>query len=190
MIPTAATRLVAALFFFAALAAAPAAWSWELQGQHSIRLHPRDGTAVDIGKIEFRPSGDRIAFAIKFDHAPFTDYFLSMREFKCLEGATEIQCHVPYPYRNPGTVTAGDLSWLEHSLMFLFKSPRDYGAKLWNGLYYKMQITDQGIVGLPQAIDLNYIGAPPTDLDTPPYGPTERSDIPAGARWYGRLTIE
>lgn len=186
----AAARLAAALIGFAALAAAPAAWSWELQGQRSIRLHPRVGAPIEIGTVDFKPAGDRIAFAVKLEHAAFRDHFLSMREFKCLEGAAEIQCHVPYPYRNPGMVTAGDLSWLEHSLMFLFKSPRDYGAKLWNGLYYKMQITDKGIVGLPQAIDLNYIGAPPSDLDTPPYGPAERSDIPAGARWFGRLSIE
>lgn len=184
-----ADRFAVMLAWIAVLAVVPAAWSWELEGERSIRLHPRVGAPVEIGKIEFRSTGDRIAFAIKFEHVPFRDYFLSMREFKCLEGEGEILCHVPYPYPNPGTVTVADLAWLEHSLMFLFKSPRDYGAKLWNGIYFKLQVTDQGIVGLPQAIDLNHIGAPPADQTAPPYGVLERSEIAPGTRWFDRLSI-
>ena len=53
------------------------------------------------------------------------------------------------PYPNRGTVSADDLAWLEHSLLFLFKAPRDFGARLWNGLYYRMTLTDAGIVGTP-----------------------------------------
>ena len=51
-----------------------------------------------------------------------------------------------------------------------------------NSWYYKLQITDQGIVGLPQAIDLNYIGAPSAGLDTPPYGLPECNKIARGVR--------
>ena len=112
-----------------------------------------------------------------------------MREFKCREGATEILCFVPYPYANPGRVSPDNLVWLEHALLFFYKAPRDFGAKLWNGVYFKLAMTEHGLVGTPQAVDLNLIGAPPANLDIPPYGPNERSDIAADARWFNRLTI-
>lgn len=174
----------------AALLQAPPVLAWQLAGTHAIRLHPRAGDPVVIGTVDIRPAGERHAFTLHLDHARFTDHFLSMREFKCLEGRGEIQCHVPYPYRHPGTVTENELSWLEHSLLFLFKSPGEFGARLWNGIYYKLQVTPDGLVGLPQAVDLNQIGAPPDDLDTPPFAPGERSEIPPGARWFGKLTID
>lgn len=190
MKPTHWRRSAAGFAAAAALLAAPAAGAWELAGKHTIRLHPRSGEPVAIGTVEFRPAGDRLAFVLHLDHGRFKDFFLSMREFKCLEGQGEIQCHVSYPYRHPGTVTANDLAWLEHSLLFLFKSPSEFGARLWNGIYYKLQVTPNGLVGMPQAVDLNQIGAPPADLATPPFGPGERSDIPSGARWFGKLTVD
>lgn len=165
------------------------ATAWELAGSKTITLHSRDGQAIPIGTVDFRPAGGRFAFVLHMQHERFKDYFLSMKEFKCLEGGDELVCHVPYPYPNPGTVAADDLVWLEHSLMFLYKRPSDYGAKLWNGLYYRMRVTDQGIVGEPQAVDLNAISAPPADPKVPPFGPAERSDFPAGSRWLERLTI-
>lgn len=180
---------IEALAAFCLLASSPV-FAWELAGSHAIRLHPRASDPIVIGSVEFRPAGDRHAFKLHLDHGKFKDYFLSMREFKCLEGQGEIQCHVPYPYRNPGTVTTKDLAWLEHSLLFLFKSPSEFGAKLWNGIYYRLQLTPSGLVGTPQAVDLNQIGAPPSDFDSPPFGPGERSDITPGMRWFERLTID
>src|SRR5574343_390028 len=180
------TCLFAALL---AMALAPTASAWELAGSKRITLQTRDGQAPPLGTVEFTPQGGASAFTLHLDHAKMKDFFLSMKEFKCLEGE-EIQCHVPYPYPNPGTITRQDLRWLEHSLLFLFKAPKDFGAKLWNGLYYKMEITDKGIVGTPQAIDLVQIGAPPADTSIPPYGPGDRSEIPPNSRWISGLTIE
>jgi hypothetical protein len=165
--------------------------AWEMSGEKTIYVHPREGQALRLGSVHFRPAADgKIAFALDLDHKLLKDYFLSMKEFKCLEGGPEIQCHVPYPHANPAAVTKTDLAWLEHALLFLFKMRDEFGAKLWNGIYYKMTLTDRGIVGTPEAIDLNFIGAPPDDTITPPYGPGERSPIAANARWFGRLTIE
>lgn len=159
-------------------------------GDRTIRLHGRDGKAVAIGSVRLTPAGDRTAVKVTMDTHALKDFFLSMREFKCLEGGTEVLCHVPYPYKNPGTVTRTDLSWLEHQLLFFYKQPTDFGAKLWNGVYYRLAFTDKGLVGTPQAIDLNAIGAPPAKPEVPPYGPAERNDVPAGARWFDRLTID
>lgn len=165
------------------------AQAWDMSGTRTVYLHPREGEAIPIGQVSFSPEGDRQRFTLKMDHGRFGDFFLSMREFKCIEGGGETTCHVPYPYPMPATVTPGDLRWLEHALLFLWNQPRDYGAKLHKGLYYKMQITPEGIVGLPQAVDMAVIGAPPANLQVPPFGEAERSEMAPGTRWFGKLTI-
>ena len=124
------------------------------------------------------------------EHAVWRDYFLSMREFKCLPAEVEVTCYVPYPYAQPGTIAPDDLGWLEHSLLFLYKQPRDFGAKLWNGMIFKLTRTGEGFVGKPQAVDLNNISAPPADLNAVPYGQFDRDDFAPGARWVTALRIE
>jgi len=179
---------LAAFVLGSALVASPCA-AWDLAGTRAITLHTRDGQAIPVGTVTFQPQGDRTRFSLQLDDKPFKDFFLSMKEFKCLEGRDEIQCHVPYPYANPATVTPADLAWLEHALLFLYKGPTDFGARLWNGLYYRMALTDDGIVGTAEAVDLNVIGAPPSDPAVPPFGPAERTEIAPDSRWIGRLTI-
>jgi hypothetical protein len=185
--------LSVALFgiLFLALASLPArAWAWDMAGTKTITLHGRDGKSVQIGFVTFAPKGERTAFSIRMNTPALTDHFLSMREFKCIEGSGEILCHVPYPYDHPATVSITDFAWLEHALLFLYKLPKDFGAKWWNGVYYRLKLTDQGLVGLPEAIDLNQISAPHADLSVPPYGPDKRSEMAPGARWFDKLTIE
>jgi hypothetical protein len=165
--------------------------AWDLAGTKQVWLHARDGTKVQIGQVDFEPGeGGVTAFRLRIDVAQFGDHFLSMREFKCLPAPDEILCHVPYPYPHPGTVRADDLGWLEHQLLFMFKRPKDFGAKLWNGVYYRLAPGGQGLVGTPEAVDLNRISAPPEDLQRAPFRPALRDAMPAGARWYERLTIE
>ena len=179
------------LAFWMCLAFALPARAWQMDGTRIVTLHARDGQSLVLGQVDFKPRDDgRTGFVLKLDSERFKDFFLSMKEFKCLEGSGEVTCHVPYPYAQPGSVTANDLAWLEHSLLFLFKVPGEFGAKLWNGLYFRLQLTDHGLVGTPQAVDLNLISAPPTDLTKPPYRPALRDDIAPGARWVSRLTIE
>ncbi len=89
-----------------------------LSGTKTIALHSRDGQVVPIGTVNFEPQGEKIGFSVKLDPLKLKDFFLSMREFKCAEGAGEIQCYVSYPYAHPGTITRTDLSWLEHNLLF------------------------------------------------------------------------
>jgi hypothetical protein len=160
-------------------------------GTKSVKLHAKDGTSVEIGAVTFTPRADgRIGFAWKADTSRFTDHFLSMREFKCLAGSGEIMCLVPYPYPQPGTIAADDLAWLEHSLLFMFKKQSEFGAQLWNGVYFKLAATPTGFVGMPQAIDLNHISAPPAKTNVPPFGAAQRDDIPPAARWFNKMTIE
>jgi hypothetical protein len=177
--------LVSAVTAWAPLAAQP------LTGTRQVLLHPREGAPVALGTVTFTPAAEgRTGFTLALRHEAFQDFFLSMKEFKCVAGPTEIFCHVPYPYPQPGTVSASDLAWLEHSLLFMFKTPAEFGAKLWNGVYFQLRPTAQGLEGTPQAIDLNRISAPPERPGVPPFRPALRDDIAPGARWFHRLTIE
>jgi hypothetical protein len=173
----------------------PCAHAFELEGTRSVWLWAKDGSRTEVARITFTPAvtgaaGQPVRFALQMAHERFTDYFLSMREFKCLPGNGEILCHVPYPYTQPATITRDNLAWLEHSLLFMFKLPSDFGAKLWNGIYFQLRWEGGKLVGLPQAVDLNLIGAPPPKPDVPPYRPALRDDIREGARWFTRLVIE
>ncbi len=181
------TKFLTLLFL---LVLAPMVSAWELSGIKTISALTRDQQIIPIGTVEFKPlANGSSGFTLTMDHTRFTDHFLSMKEFKCLESTEEVVCHVPYPYKNPAVVSEQNYAWLEHHLLFLFKQPRDFGAKLWNGSYYRFERDELGLVGIPQAVDLNLISAPPEDLNTPPYGAALRDDIAVGSHWISRLLI-
>lgn len=174
--------------------ATPHSWADNPQGpilgtKHLIAVTSQQ-QRIGIGSVNFDPiSSDTSRFTLQLDMSLFKDYFLSMKEFKCLEGG-EVSCYVPYPYPNPHTVVKGDLVWLEHSLLFLFKTPKDYGAKLWNGIYFHFQPMGKGWVARAEAIDLNLISAPSDHPEIPPFSSEFRSDYPPGARWLDQLILE
>jgi hypothetical protein len=183
------------IFQLAAILVWVTSQSWaagfDLEGTKQVFAITRDGTRLALGHVQFtRTSTDVTQFKLTVESPLLVDHFLSMKEFKCLDGASEVTCHVPYPYRNPQTITAGNLVWLEHSLLFLFKQPRDFGAKLWNGSYYQFEVVGQRLIGKPQAIDLNHISAPSDTPDIAPYTPDLRVDATPGARWIDHLLIE
>ncbi|MGC2164414.1 MAG: hypothetical protein WA632_00215 [Gallionella sp.] len=167
------------------------AMAWEMEGTKTLTANTIDNQHITLGAVRFEQRDDRkVSFVITMDRTHFSDYFLSMKEFKCIEGPSELFCYVPYPYPQPGTVTAKDMAWLEHSLLFLYKLPKEFGAKLWNGLYFRLERTEHGLLGTPQAVDLNLISAPPDNTAVPPFTPGLRDDIAPGARWIKSLTIE
>lgn len=176
--------------FIGLLSISPVHAKFELQGTKSIIAQLGQGSEVQIGTVNFQPhSQGKHEFALELDHSKFTDFFLSMREFKCLPGDTEVSCHVPYPYKSPSIVSVEDLVWLEHRLMFMFKRPSEFGAKLWNGIYFKFTIEGDSLVGVPQAVDLNKIGAPPADLNEPPYPDQDRHEMNIEQRLVKALVI-
>lgn len=165
------------------------AQAWELSGSKTILLHPKDGDPIPVGRVTFTPEAGDVRFDISVNYARFGSYFLSMRDFKCIEGGGEATCHVPYPYDRPDRVSRNDLRWLEHALLFLWNQPRDYGAKLDKGVYFRMEITPDGIVGTAQSIDLSHIGGPPDRPDIPPYSAADRGEVSPGSHWIQKLTI-
>lgn len=159
-----------------------------IQGEKSVVLLDKAGQPTVIGHIKFEPTEGGSRYTLTMEREQFKDYFLSMKEMKCLEGP-ELWCHLAYPYQQPHTVTPDDLRWLEHDLLFMFKTPKEFGANFWNGIYYKMQIDNGVITGEAQAIDLNVLASPPDDLNEPPLGEAERDDIDSDIRWLPRIEI-
>jgi hypothetical protein len=180
--------LAAVAFVVSGMGFTPAA-AWEMSGKKMLVAHTKDGKDIVIGSVTFTPDGDKSKFAIDLDQSVMKEFFLSMTKFRCLDGA-EIQCFVPFPYKIPHTASPTNLTWLEHSLLFFWKKPNDYGAKLGNGLYYALKLTDKGLVGAPEAIDLDKIASPPADMTKPPYTPADRDPIEPGTRYVDSLRIE
>jgi hypothetical protein len=187
-----AAATLAASFLGVACLTSAASPTFEFRGDKALIAVARDGSRIRIGTVSFaaRVDGMPAGFSVRIDPQVMQDHFLSMREFKCLPAAPEVTCFVPYPHPQPGTVSAGQYTWLEHSLLFFHKQPADFGARLWNGIIFKFTLTPTGLVGKPQAVDLNRIGVPPDGADEPPYGPMDRDDYPPGARWVTELRIE
>jgi len=159
-----------------------------LSGNKKIVLVDKKGNRTSIGSISFQPAGKESRYELHMDHSKFTDYFLSMKEMKCLEGP-ELWCHIPYPYKQPHNVTDTDLRHLEHDLLFMFKRKGEFGANFWNGIYYRMYIENGVITGEAQAVDLNLLASPPTDLRQPPISDAELDDIDKDKRWLPALEI-
>lgn len=158
-------------------------------GEKSIYLKDNDGADRLIGRVTFSANENgNVAYDLQVETERFKDFFLSMKEMKCFEGK-EIWCFIPYPYAHPKTVSADDLRWLEHDLLFMFKALNAFGANLWNGIYYDMTVEEGMIKGTAKAVDLNYIAGPPDDLTTPPYGQYDVGGLEASSRWLPFIEI-
>lgn len=176
------SALICLLFSAIALAGNP------LMGEKKISLLDKSGVRLQVGTITFEQSGQKSHYQLDLDHSRFADYFLSMKEMKCLEGP-ELWCHLAYPYQQPHTVTSGDLRWLEHDLLFMFKTQKEFGANFWNGIYYQLEIKEGHITGKAQAVDLNFLASPPDDLSVPPITDTELDEIDEASRWLPIIEI-
>ncbi|MGR8920495.1 MAG: hypothetical protein ACU85V_12835 [Gammaproteobacteria bacterium] len=98
-------------------------------------------------------------------------------------------CHLAYPYAKGARVTAADLRDLEYDLMFVQKTPEEYGIDAWHGRYYVLGFTDDGIEGILHEVDLNVLAAPPEDGVTYPVTADMLHPADAAAHPYPRLLI-
>ena len=160
-----------------------------LSGKKSIYLSDIKGNEVVIGSVVFKPQGETSQFEVTINYEDFTDYFLSMKEMKCLEGP-ELWCHLNYPYPQPRVVSATDLRWLAYDLLFMFKKPKEFGANFWNGIYYEFSIQGNSIKGEAQAVDLNHLAAPPDTFTIPPYTEFDIEPIELSNRWLPYIEIK
>ena len=159
-----------------------------LSGLKKILLVDKQGVTHKIGTIAFTQGKTGTDYKLKMDHTHFVDYFLSMKEMKCLEGP-ELWCHLSYPYQQPHQLSRNSLVWLEHDLLFMFKRKGDFGANFWNGIYYRLKIVDGRITGEAQAVDLNILASPPENLKVPPIGEADLDEIDWDKRWLPKIEI-
>ncbi|MGQ7843175.1 rhodanese-like domain-containing protein [Granulosicoccus sp. 3-233] len=132
----------------------------------TIHLIDRQGAELALGTVRFTPSDAGFStFAVELDSERLVDQFLSMRPFRCLTDPAEWFCHLPYPYKLQGRISADDLTELEYQLLFIWKSPGSFGIDFWNGVYYQLAWQDDGSLrGTLLQGDLNVLADPP-----PPY---------------------
>jgi len=121
---------------------------------------------------------------------PFTEHFLSMRPFRCIEGKTEWFCYLEYPYDIRSVITKDDLSDLEYQLLFIRKTPSEFGIDAWNGLYYKLELKSDGsITGTLLEGDLNSLQSPPAEKYAKPVDLNEFIPGDKAKRLYPTMKI-
>ncbi|SIS41179.1 hypothetical protein [Neptunomonas antarctica] len=130
-------------------------------------------------------------FEVVLDESQFTDKFLSMRPFKCLEKGTELLCHLPYTYENKYSITADDLTDLEYSLLFIRKAAKDYGIDPWDGTYYRLKWTQSGgLEGQLHEVNLNLLAAPPEKGNLRPIVAEDLYEVDPQVHWLPGIRIE
>lgn len=176
----------ALLFWFGIALLGGAAQAADLSGRKAVVLLANDGSRVVIGQVTFQRQGDGYGFRFEPDPSKFTERFLAMRPFLCLDGQTQSLCH--FPYATPRRITEGDLTDLEYELMFLRKPRQAVSVDAFNGVYYEMRITERGLAGELREVDMTPIVVPDGSKRPIRREALERSD-PAG-HWLPRLVIE
>jgi hypothetical protein len=147
--------------------------------------------SVEIGTVTFSGEGDQRSITVSMNETLFTDHFLSMRPFKCLEGATRFYCHLPYPYEWQGKITTTDLTDLEYALLFVQKAPTAYGINLWNGIYYQLTLGADGqIAGVLNEVDMDTLASPPATGNFRPLTDEALTPAAADSQWLPIVVIE
>ncbi|MDX2370306.1 MAG: hypothetical protein QNK36_18175 [Colwellia sp.] len=159
------------------------------QGTKQISLLDNKGKKLFIGSISFSTQDENIHYQIHLEHKVFKDYFLSMKEMKCLEGP-ELWCHLAYPYNNPHNITKTDFTWLAHDLLFMYKKNSEFGANFNNGIYYDFKLESGRLIGTAMALDLNLLAAPPEDKTNPPITVHDIDEIELTNRWLPTIEIK
>ncbi|WP_420569702.1 hypothetical protein [Thalassovita sp.] len=175
---------VLAASFAGSLAADP------VVGEKEIYLVSEGDSRIKVGSVRFEKEAQGSRYTLQFDEVKFADHFLSMRPFKCLEGAQKHWCHVPYPYANRRQVSASDLTDLEYDLLFLWKGATEYGINMWNGVYYQLEIDGDRIVGTLREMDMEVLSAPPDEGNFRPISADDLHEADAASHWLPRLVIE
>lgn len=160
-----------------------------LTGLKEIVLRNGATEEIVIGQVEFLPDGSGATYSISWNDAVFTDHFLSMRPFKCIEGAEKNWCQVPYPYEIRRHVDAEDLTDLEYDLLFIWKGSSEYGINMWNGVYYRLALDGDKITGQLHEIDMDTLSAPPPDGVLRPVRAQDLHESEADSHWLPEVVI-
>lgn len=164
------------------------------QQRYDIRFEA--GSASDGGEtlvigsllVTAFDSGD--GYRVTLDDELFGDFFLSMRPFRCATHGDKMLCHLPYPYENRRRIGRDDLTDLEYDLLFIARSPTEYGIDPWNGRYFRLRWDGDEIVGRMHETDLDILAAPPDEGDYRPLADAEMLPVDASSsQWAPVLKI-
>ncbi len=181
------TRLLLALLFtlcsHAALASFP-----DTAAVYLVDAQQQETKIADVSFTETQ--NGETAVSVDLDTSRFTEHFLSMRPFRCIEGDTEWFCYLSYPYDLRSLITQDDLSDLEYQLLFIRKTPSEFGIDAWNGLYYQLTLEDDGtLTGTLLEGDLNSLQSPPAEKYARPIDLGEFIDADKSRRLFPTLRI-
>lgn len=164
-----------------------AVWAEPLVGDRAVYLQDQQGTQIRIASLTFDDAG---RYEVVMDPVSFSDHFLSMRPFKCLEGPDKHWCHVPYPYTIARQASGSDVTDLEYDFLFLWKGATDYGINLWNGVYYRLTPEGDRLVGTLHEMDMNILSAPPGEGVLRPVRDMDLEPSDPDSHWLPVLVIE
>lgn len=159
------------------------------EGEKTIYAEPAGGEQIAIGSVTLTVDGDRLAYSVDLDETAFSEHFLSMRPFKCLELDSQTVCHLPYPYELTGSVQPPDWRDLEYRLLFLFKDAGEYGITFANGYYFRFEEQDGKLIGTRHETDMDQLASPPADGVRYPLDEAELYQSEGGSHRL-RLVIE
>lgn len=180
-------RLLSILVFFFSLPVAAAGFP-ETAGIYLIDSQQQE---TKIGDVSFTATASELtAVKVTMGTDSFTDHFLSMRPFRCIEGDTEWFCYLEYPYDLRMLVSEEDFSDLEYQLLFIRKTPSEFGIDAWNGLYYQLQLEADGtMTGQLLEGDLNSLQSPPAEKYAKPIDLNEFIEADNSRRLFPTLRI-
>ncbi|MEL7046252.1 MAG: hypothetical protein AAGL66_14750 [Pseudomonadota bacterium] len=145
---------------------------------------------LNIATLSVTALDEDDGYTLNFSEALFGDYFLSMRPFRCITHSDKMLCHLPYPYENRRRLGRDALTDLEYDLLFIARSPTEYGINPWNGRYFHLRWEGEAIHGQLHETDLDILAAPPEGDNLRPLAdvdmvPMARSD----GQWVPDLRI-
>lgn len=152
----------------------------------TVFLEDGSGARYPVANVEFADDG---TYSITMDRSSFTEHFLSMRPFRCLEGLDKTWCHVPYPYENYRDIS-DDLTDLEYDLLFVWKGVNDYGVNMWNGVYYDLSEEDGQFTGILLEMDMGLLAVPPPAGELRPLRSSDLHQSDPASHWLPTLVIE
>jgi len=161
-----------------------------LEGTRTLFLVEPGGARHDIASIRFTPGETGSTYEIAWREDRFSEHFLSMRPFKCLEGPQKYWCRIAYPYPNRRTVSTEDLVDLEYDTLFIWKGATEYGINMWNGVYYRLRIEGDTIVGRIHEMDMDRLSAPPEEGNLRPVREMDLEPGEPDSHWLPTLVIE
>jgi len=160
------------------------------QQRYEIHFTGDGDGALVVGSLEIDALDVADGYRVTLRDGAFGDFFLSMRPFRCITHGDKMLCHLPYPYENRRVIGRDDLTDLEYDLLFIARSPTEYGIDPWNGRYFRLRWDGDRIVGEMYETDLDVLAAPPDAGDFRPLADADMLRVePSDTQWAPTLRI-